>query len=163
MLKIIRNLLNIKVIIGAIIFAVGIFAVLVIILWSAKAESITQVPATAILHVIEAPTETPLAPSATQTPVPTPTSAEQVPLPSGDIAIGDYVQVSGTGGDGLRLHLEAGVSSDVRYIAIESEVFLVKDGPIVADGYTWWRLQDPYTENAVGWGVGNYLVIVNNP
>jgi hypothetical protein len=163
MLRIIRNLLNIKVIIGAIIFAVGIFAVLMIILWSAKADSITQVPATAILHVIEAATETPLAHRATQTPVPTPTSAEQVPLPSGDIAIGDYVQVSGTGGDGLRLHSEAGVSSDVRYIAIEAEVFLVKDGPIVADGYTWWRLQDPYTENAVGWGVGNYLVIVNNP
>src|SRR4030042_2666555 len=163
MLKIIRNLLDIKVIIGAIIFAVGIFAVFVIILWSAKAESITQVPAIAILHVIEAPTETPLAPSATQTLVPTPTSAEQVPLPSGDIAIGDYVQVSGTGGDGLRLHVEAGVSSDVRYIAIEAEVFLVKDGPFVADGYTWWRLQEPYTENAVGWGVGNYLLIVNNP
>ncbi len=163
MLRIIRNLLNIKVILGAIIFAVGIFAVLVIILWSAKAESITQVPATAILHVIEAPTETPLAPSATQTLVPTPTSAEQVPLPSGDIAIGDYVQVSGTGGDGLRLHLKAGVSTDVQYIAIEAQVFLVKDGPIVADGYTWWRLEDPYTENAVGWGVGNYLVIVNNP
>jgi hypothetical protein len=163
MLRIIRNLLNIKVIIGAIIFAVGIFAVFMIILWSAKADSITQVPATAILHVIEAATETPLAHRATQTPVPTPTSAEQVPLPSGDIAIGDYVQVSGTGGDGLRLHSEAGVSSDVRYIAIEAEVFLVKDGPIVADGYTWWRLQDPYTENAVGWGVGNYLVIVNNP
>ena len=77
--------------------------------------------------------------------------------------IGDYVQVSGTGGDGLRLHQEAGVSSDVRYIAIEAQLFLVIDGPIVADGYTWWRLQDPYTDNTVGWGVGNYLVIVNNP
>lgn len=163
MLKTIRNLFNLKVIIGAIIFAAGVFAVLVIILWSAKAKGITQVPATAILHVIEAPTQTPPAPNATQTPVTTPTASEQVPQPSGDISIGDYVQVSGTAGDGLRLHMEAGVSSEVRYIAIESEVFQVKDGPIVADGYTWWRLQDPYTENAVGWGVGNYLVIVQNP
>ncbi len=163
MFKIFRNLLNIKVIIGAIIFAVGVFTVLVVILWSAKAESINQLPATAILHVIEAATETPIAPKATQTAVPTPTSAEQVPQPSGNIAIGDYVQVTGTGGNGLRLHTQAGVSSEVRYIAIEAEVFVVKDGPIEADGYTWWMLQDPYTENAVGWGAGNYLAIVQNP
>jgi hypothetical protein len=163
MFKTLRNLLNIKVIIGAIIFATGIFAVLVAFLWSAKAKSINPVPATAILHVIEAPTATPLAPSATQTPVPTPTSSQQVPPAGAELAVGDYVQVSGTGGDGLRLHKEAGVSSEVRYIALESEVLLVKDGPTDADGYTWWMLQDPYTENAVGWGVGNYLVIVQNP
>jgi hypothetical protein len=163
MFKIIRNLLNIKVIIGAIIFAVGVFAILVAILWSAKAKNINQVPATAILHVIEAPTVTPLGPIATQTPLATPTSSQQVPPAGGNFATGDYVQVSGTGGDGLRLHKEAGVSSESRYIAIEAEVFLVKDGPIVADGYTWWLLQEPYTENAVGWGVGNYLVVVQNP
>jgi len=158
-----RSLLNIKVIIGAIIFAAGIFTVLVIILWTAKAESISAVSATAILHVIEAPTQTPIAPKTTETPVPTPTSAEQVPQPGGDIAVGDYVQVSGTGGDGLRLHQEAGVSSEVRYIAIEAQLFLVKDGPIEVDGYTWWLLQDPYTENSDGWGVANYLAIVQNP
>ena len=84
----------------------------------------------------------------------TPTSSQPVPPPSSDIAIGDYVQVSGTGGDGLRLHKEAGVSSEVRYIAIESEVFLVKDGPIDTDGYIWWLLQDPYTDNAGGLGSG---------
>jgi hypothetical protein len=163
MLKTLRNLINFKVIFGAIIFAFGVFAVLVVFLWSAKAKSITQVPATAILHVIEVLTETPVVPLATQTPVPTATSSQPVLPPSADIAIGDYVQVSGTGGDGLRLHKEAGVSGEVRYIAIEAEVFLVKDGPIESDGYIWWLLQDPYTENAVGWGVGNYLVIVQNP
>jgi hypothetical protein len=158
-----RNLLNFKVILGAIIFALGVFAVLVFVLWSAKAKSITPVPATAILHIIEAATETPIAPIASQTPVVTPTSSQPEPPPSSNIAIGDYVQVSGTGGDGLRLHKEAGVSSEVRYIALESEVFLVKDGPIDMDGYIWWLLQDPYTDNAAGWGVGNYLAIVQNP
>jgi hypothetical protein len=163
MFKILRNMLNIKIIIMAIVFAIGVFMVLVTVLWSAKAKSITQLPATAIFHSIEAPTETPLAPITTPTPVPTPTSSQQVPPPSSNIAIGDYVQVIGTGGDGLRLHKEAGVSSVVRYIAIEAEVFMVKDGPIDTDGYIWWLLQDPYTENAGGWGVGNYLVIVPNP
>jgi hypothetical protein len=99
----------------------------------------------------------------TPTQIEKPTSSQQAPPPSGDIVIGDYVQVSGTGGDGLRLHNSAGVSSEVRYIAIEAEVFIVKDGPIDVDGYLWWLLQDPYTDNAVGWGVGNYLVIVQNP
>jgi hypothetical protein len=163
MFKILRNLLNIKVIFGTIVFVIGVFAVLVAVLWSAKAKNYPQVPATAIFHIIDAPTETSIAPIATPTQVQTPTSSQQVPPPSADIAIGDYVQVSGTGGDGLRLHTEAGVSSKVVYIAIDAEVFLVKDGPVDTDGYIWWLLQDPYTENAVGWGVGNYLVIVQNP
>jgi hypothetical protein len=163
MFKLLRNLLNIKVILGAIVFAIVVFAVLVAVLWSAKVKSIVQVPATAIFHIIEAPTETPLVPIGMATPLPAPTSSQQVPPPSSNIAIGDYVQVSGTGGDGLRLHKEAGVSSEVRYIAIEAQLFLVKDGPIDSDGYIWWLLQDPYTENTEGWGVGNYLVIVQNP
>jgi len=81
----------------------------------------------------------------------------------GEIKIGDYVQVTGTGGDGLRLHETAGVASKVNYIAIDSEVFIVKDGPVDADGYVWWELQDPYTDDMVGWGVANYLAVVQNP
>ena len=163
MFKILRNLFNIKVIIGAIVFALGVFAVLVAVIWSLKVKIISQVPATAIFHVIEAPTEALLNPLTSQTSVPTPTTSQQVPLPSSDIAMGDYVQVSGTGGAGLRLHIEAGVSSAVHYTALEAEVFLVKDGTVDTDGYIWWLLQDPYTNNAVGWGVGNYLLIVQNP
>jgi hypothetical protein len=163
MVKLLRNLLNFKVILGAIIFAVGVFAVLVGILWSAKAKSISQVPATAILNIIEAPTETPLAPITTPTPVVSPSPSQQVPPASGDITVGDFVQVSGTGGTGLRLHKTAGVSSEVDYVAIEAEVFLVKDGPLDADGYVWWLLQDPFTDNVVGWGAANYLAVVQNP
>jgi len=163
MLKALKTLLNIKVILGAIVFGVGVFAILVGILWTAKAKSITQIPATAILSTIEAPTETPLTPITTQTSTPSPTNSQQLPPPSGDIAIGNYVQVNGTGGDGLRLHNTAEVSSKVNHIAIEAEYFLVKDGPINADGYLWWELQDPYTENIVGWGVANYLKVVQNP
>jgi hypothetical protein len=161
------HFLNYKVIIGAVIFGLGIFAVLVAILWSAKAAQTAQTPATAIIKVIDAPTQTPIGLVLTPTPTPTlkPSSSQAALTPVGNasIVIGDYVQVSGTGGDGLRLHNTAGVSSKVNYVAIESEVFLVKDGPIDADGYIWWELEDPYNKNAVGWGVSNYLAVVQNP
>ena len=163
MFKILKTLLNIKVILGAFIFGVGVFAILVGILWTSKAKSITQVPATAILSIIEAPTETPISPITTQTPTPSPTTSQQLPPPSGDIKVNNYVQVSGTGGDGLRLHNTAEVSSKVNYIAYEAEVFLVINGPIDADGYIWWELQDPYTDAVVGWGVANYLKVIQNP
>jgi hypothetical protein len=163
MFKILKTLLNIKVILGAFIFGVGVFAILVGILWTSKAKNITQVPATAILSLIEVPTETPISPITTHIPTLSPTTSQQLPPPSGDIKIGNYVQVSGTGGDGLRLHNTAEVSSKVNYIAYEAEVFLVIKGPIDADGYIWWELQDPYTDNAVGWGVANYLQVIQNP
>jgi len=154
------HFLNFKVIIGAIVFGVGIFAVLVAILWSAKADTIAQAPSTAALKVIEAPTQTPfgMVPTPTSTSTPLPSSSQAAPTPPGNtaISVGNYVQVSGTEGEGLRLHSTAGVSSKVNYVAIESQVFLVKDGPIDADGYVWWELEDPYTNNAGGWGVANY-------
>jgi hypothetical protein len=163
MLKNVRSLFNFKVILGGIIFAVGVFAIFVVILWSAKANDITQTPATAILNVIKAPTATAIAPIKTPTTMSTPDSSQQAPPPSSNIALGNYVQVNGTGGEGLRLHKSAGVASEVQYVAIDTEVFSVKDGPIEADGYVWWLLQDPYTESAAGWGVSNYLAVVKNP
>ncbi len=163
MFRRIRRLFNIKVIFGAIAFTGVVFTIFIGVLWSGKANRTAQAPATAILNIIEAPTNTPIAPNATATPISTPTSTGQALPPGEDISIGDYVQVSGTGGDGLRLHDTAGVSSKVRYVAIDSEVFTVQDGPVEADGYVWWLLQDPYAENAAGWGVSNYLVVVQNP
>jgi hypothetical protein len=163
MFRSLRNWLNYKVILGAIVFALIVFTIFLGILWSAKSKNIPQAPATALLNVIEAPTGTPLVPATTMTPTLNPSSSQAVPLPTGEIEIGDYVQVSGTGGDGLRLHATAGVSGEVQYNAYEAEVFLVKDGPVDADGYVWWLLQDPYSEDTVGWGVENYLSVVQNP
>ncbi|MGE5123905.1 MAG: hypothetical protein ACM3H7_05265 [Acidobacteriaceae bacterium] len=158
-----RSWLNIRVIFVAILFALGIFALLVYLLWNSKAPSISTLPGTAVLSVIKAPTQTPLAPKTTDTPTPEPTRQGQEPAPAGNILVGNYVQVTGTEGDGLRLHVSAGVSSEVHYVALEAEVFIVKEGPIDADGYQWWYLQDPYTQDAVGWGVANYLAVVKNP
>jgi hypothetical protein len=163
MVKSMLGWLNVKVILGALVFAVCVFSVFVVVLWSAHVEPSVQTPATALLQVIEAPTGTSPALTSTTTSTIDPSSTKEIPLPSGDIKVGDYVQVSGTGGDGLRLHISAGVDSDVDYIAIDSEFFLVKEGPIDTDGYIWWLLQDPYSEKTVGWGVSNYLSVVQNP
>jgi hypothetical protein len=159
-MKSVRSLFNFKVILSGVFFAIVVFAFFVAMLWSAKANELVMVPATAILKVIEAPTATPVAP---QPPATTATTPGQEPAPAANISIGNYVQVSGTGGDGLRLHDSASVSSKAQYIALEAEVFIVKDGPVEADGYIWWYLQDPYTSEAAGWGVANYLIVVQNP
>ena len=57
MFRRIRSWFNIKVIFGAIIFAGVVFTIFIVILWSGKANRTTQAPATAILNIIEAPTE----------------------------------------------------------------------------------------------------------
>ncbi len=163
MLKSLLRLVNIKVILGGVVLAVCVFAVLVWVLWSARARDLNPVPVTAILNIVDAPTSTPIAPMATLTPTPQATRSADVPLPGVEISIGEYVQVKGTGGSGLRLHASPGVASDVRYVAIDAEVFVVKDGPVDADGYKWWQLQDPYTASVGGWGVADYLAVVKSP
>ena len=155
--------MNIKVILGAIFFAISIFIILLGYLWLAKSKTVVEIPSTALFNIIEIPTDTKAAPIITLTPTSEASAGQQTPLPGGAIKIGDYVQVSGTSGDGLRLHETAGVSSKVKYIAIDTEVFIVKEGPIDADGYVWWLLQDPYSDSTIGWGVEDYLSVVNNP
>ena len=158
-----RNLFNFKTIIGGIVFGLVIFSVILGMLWTARAQVRAQASTTAFLNIIEAPTQTLPAPASTATATPEPTSVHNEPPPSGDIKVGDYVRVTGTEGDGLRLHTTAGLTTKVDYVAIDSEVFLVKEGPVDTDGYIWWLLQDPFTDKVTGWGASNYLSVVQNP
>lgn len=97
-----------------------------------------------------------------QTPVPeaTPTIP---PAPAGIIALGNYVKVVGTGGDGLRLRVGPGLQEPPNYLALESEVLVVQNGPTIADGFTWWFLVDPADDTRNGWAAENYLEVVNEP
>jgi len=118
---------------------------------------------TAALTVIPAPTET--SPPHTPTPLFSPTPSHTpppTPLP-GDISVGGYVQITGTGGDGLRLRAEPGLDSEVRFLGLEDEVFLVQDGPHNADSYEWWYLVAPFDETRRGWAASNFLQVVQNP
>jgi hypothetical protein len=92
--------------------------------------------------------------------VPTPATT---PTPEGQIGIGSYVQIIGTEGAGLRIRKDPGQSGDTVFIGEEEEIFLVKDGPRDADGYTWWYLIAPYDETRAGWAAADYLASVPAP
>ena len=115
---------------------------------------------TARLTVIPAPTATPT-PRATPTP-PAATATPVAPPPpaAGAITVGAYVQIRGTGGDGLRLRSRPGLDAPVLALANEEEAFLVAEGPHSADGYTWWRLEAPDGAPRGGWAVANYLSVL---
>jgi hypothetical protein len=108
--------------------------------------------------LIAAPTLTQTAPAHTATPPGAPAGQ----LVDG-IGLGMYVQISGTGGDGLRLRAGPGKNNDPRFLGNESEVFLVKDGPKFADGLTWWFLEAPYDKARSGWAAAQFLKVVNAP
>jgi hypothetical protein len=86
------------------------------------------------------------------------------PPPPGEVGVGAYVQVVGTGDAGfLNLRSEPNIDSAVNYLAIENEVFQVQAGPTNASGFTWWYLVDPATNSRFGWAVQNYLQVVQGP
>lgn len=117
---------------------------------------------TAILVILPAATLTPTAEGGLAA---TPGGPDQtLPAPPpGEITLGSYIQVTGTGGAGLRLRDQPGLNSAIRMVVSEAEVFLVQEGPVDLDGYLWWRLVGPFDDTRQGWAASNYLTIVQNP
>lgn len=159
----IRWLMHPLVVGGAILIALVLAGITLLVLMAVRPEPAPASPATAALTVIPAPSPTPLPP--TPTLVITPTATLNVP-PSpapGVLATGAFVQISGTGGDGLRLRTDPGLQGEVRILGAEAEVFQIKDGPRDVDGFTWWYLEGVYDPTRRGWAVANYLTVVQNP
>ena len=92
-------------------------------------------------------------------PSPTPTATVEAALPSdpGRIAVGSIIEVFGTEGDGLRLRESPGTSGAIQVLAGESEVFAVQEGPVEANGRTWFYLVSPSDPARAGWAVTDYL------
>jgi hypothetical protein len=84
-------------------------------------------------------------------------------IPSDELAIGRYVQISGTGNIGLRIRQTPGIDGTQKFIAMEKELFIIKDGPVEKDEFTWWLLVASYDENRQGWAAGQYLTVVSQP
>ena len=84
------------------------------------------------------------------------------PVPTG-IAVGNYVQISGTNGEGLRIRSEPGLNGNPDFLGYDSEVFLVRDGPREVDGYVWWYLVAPYDETRAGWAASEFLTYIPSP
>lgn len=132
------------------------------VIWLPFPENTILYP-TAVVQVI---------PAATFTPTPPPTATSVTLNEGGDsqsstsevpILIGDYVEIVGTQGDGLRLRSQPGLEGEIVFVAYEGEIFKVDDGPQDASGYHWWYLVAPYDDTVRGWAVDNYLKVVPNP
>lgn len=67
--------------------------------------------------------------------------------------------VKGTGGDGLRIHQDAGQNSPTIYLAIDGDLFTIADGPIVTGGYVWWKIESTSAEKISGWAAEDFLQI----
>jgi hypothetical protein len=156
MLRWLSDRINIWVVLGALAVAgamtVLFLALVYFIPVPARAEQ-----ASVILTRIPGPTPTPTPPPVTPTPTAT------VPVTIDGISIGQYVQISGTEGQGLRIRSGPGTSHPPRFLGMDSEVFLVKDGPSDSDGFTWWFLEAPYDPDRSGWAASSYLSVVNQP
>jgi hypothetical protein len=148
----------------------GTLAVLVVlmVIWGLALRGLAPAQATptqptAVVNIIFAPTPTALV---LITPDPTATStipasgSLSTPASNAQIKVGDYVQISGTGGDGLRIRSGAGTGNAPLFLGMESEVFKVIGGPQDADGITWWNLSAPYDDTRQGWAASNYLSVV---
>lgn len=160
--KIINWYLTPSVILGALITA-GILSVIVfLVIFLSKPSSSPSGQGTALINVIRNPSPTATLP--TQDPVIQATTTPATPgaLP-GEINIGAVVKIFGTGEDGLRLRSNPGLSGQILYIASEGDIYLVSDGPVEGDGYTWWRLVNQDDSSIEGWAVVNFLELVENP
>lgn len=137
-----------------------LLAAIFAIIWSSLPQVDDQPVATPVLTVIPAPTTTltPTVPpvSLTLSATPTLTVGENV----GGIQVGVYVQITGTGGDGLRLRAGPGTDNEPIFLGRDAEVFLVKDGPKEGSGYTWFFLEAPYDTTRSGWAAANYLQVI---
>jgi hypothetical protein len=114
--------------------------------------ALTVIPST---HNTQTPTVSEMIPDDRPTETPT--------LVPGTIGVGAFVQVSGTGGDGLRLRTSPGLEYEMQFLGLEGELFLVADGPVEADGYTWWFVVGSYDETRQGWAAADFLALVPNP
>jgi hypothetical protein len=162
MRKTIESIIHPGVIFGAIVIAAMLIGGIYYLYFYNQPPRQKPPPATPSILITSAPTSTALG-FIPPTGIPTPTlEVPPSPIP-GTILIGGTVQVSGTGGDGLNLRSSPEISGDINYLGFEAEVFIVQDGPIEADGYIWWYLVGFSDETRNGWGVSNFMEVVQNP
>lgn len=144
---------------GFVITILILLAVFIFLIFLPKKQTVED--KTALITVIPALTSTPVV---GLTIVPTPTIEITATIENNyKFNVGDFVQVTGTSGEGLRLRSEPGISFSVNFIGMDAEVFEVIDGPIESDGFVWWYLEAPYDKTRNGWSVDEYLQEVTVP
>lgn len=76
------------------------------------------------------------------------------PLGESDISVGSEAVVFGAG-DCLNFRQAPSISAEIAWCRMDGTRGAVAEGPVDADGITWWRLED------LGWASGEYLVPVS--
>ena len=146
--------------------AVGIAIILGMVsvawLWLTWPSPQVTGPPTAVLTVIPWATST-LLPTATSTLAAPPTDAGPSTPRPGEIGIGSIVQIVRTDGAGLNIRSEPGLAAEVFFLGFDAEVFVVRDGPVEIDGFTWWFLVTPVDKARSGWAAAEFLSLVANP
>jgi hypothetical protein len=156
-----KNILNRKVVVASLVIASTLLCVCIVyIVVERPAEPSSGLPPVSVaLTIIPASTSTPRSLPPTLTPLPTSPLSSPTPAP-GQIAVGVYVQVSAAA---LHVRAKPGLSNEPLFLAFDSEVFLVTDGPEHADGYTWWYLTASYDTSRAGWAAQDFLTAIPSP
>ncbi len=142
---------------GAVAGLLVLAAVLAVTGFSRRASGRMEAAAP-VMTVVPKPSPTEIVPpSPTALPTETPQPAAAQDPGAGRIGVGLIVEVYGTEGDGLRLRADPGTAGAIQLLAGEAEVFAVRDGPVEADGRTWFYLVSPSDASRSGWAVSDYL------
>lgn len=157
-----RVFLNPIVMLAAVGVGVILFIAAVILLLVTRTLPAPEGVPTAAITIVAFPTVTPV-PTSTPSGLRTLTPLPESPPQPGGIHPGALVQITGTGGDGLRLRVEPGLDNEILFIGRESEVFRVQDGPAEVDDFIWWFLISSDNSARQGWAVADYLILVQTP
>jgi len=84
--------------------------------------------------------------------------ASQTPNLPGVFSVGMYVQISKTGGDGLRIRSIAGFDGIPMYLGSEGERFEIVEGPKINEGKIWWKIVSINNPQKIGWAVQDYFM-----
>lgn len=76
------------------------------------------------------------------------------PPAGGEIAIGATVAVANSGGTGVNFRTEPSTESEIIDVLLDGTQLTVIDGPLDAEGYTWWQVEG---DAGTGWLVQDYL------
>lgn len=82
----------------------------------------------------------------------------QQPPPTGEFEIGDTVRIQASVGINMRASADA--SGSVVAMLPTGTTGTITDGPVMNDGYVWWRLQ---TSRGSGWVIGKFLRLTDAP
>jgi hypothetical protein len=150
--------INKKVIAGAVAVALAVIIYGFLALNGVAYQQTTTHQATAYLTVL-APGSIPTANISLLSATATPTLDTSLGDLKG-VRPGLYVQISGTSGVGLKIRQDPGLDGAMNFVANESEVFQVIDGPIKKDNFIWWKLVTPYDQGRQGWAAADYLSLI---